>query len=94
MEFSWFVCGVCLLYSLFLFDRHRRSTRRADRIAAGLDNLLLSSRALITISNGIDGPVIGVIDDWTGFSEQSFVDVTIEDAIGEAIRFRDRKRKP
>lgn len=80
-------CGCCLSFALFRIWVNGRSGRRAERIASGLDALLRSGRSMVTISNlSGGGPVVGVLDKWTGWSEQSFVDETIEDAIGEAVK--------
>jgi predicted GNAT superfamily acetyltransferase len=51
-----------------------------------MDELLRSNGALVMVSKVGDVAVVGVVADWTGFSEQSFFDYSIESAIEEAVR--------
>ena len=88
-----------LLYALFagasiallVLQRylHKSSQSRADRIAKGLDALRSSDTSIVSFSIGFDGAeTVCVTDSWTGYSEQCFVNSTIEDAIEDAVRYR------
>lgn len=81
--------GMSVLLLVLQHCMHKASQGRADRIAKGLDALRSSETSIVSFSIGFDGvETVCVTDVWTGYSEQCFVNSTIEDALEDAVRFR------
>lgn len=68
--------------------------KKAEKFCEDLQELCSLDTAIVSVSRSEDGPVtLCVIDDWTEYTETCFIQASMEDAVEEALAYKNSRER-
>lgn len=91
-------CFVIIVFHLIWdhFSEKRAKARRmvAEEFYEQLHELCSLDTAIVSLSQSENGPVtVCVIDEWTGYSEECFIQDNMESAVQDALKYKNSRKR-